>query len=39
MDELKEDFEDDIKEVLTEDQQKTYTTYMKNNCPNKGGKG
>lgn len=31
MDALKENFENDIKAVLTEDQQELYTTYLKNN--------
>lgn len=31
MEELKEDFEDDVKAVLTEDQEKLYTTYLKKN--------
>ena len=31
MEELKEDFENDVKDVLTKDQQKLYTTYLKKN--------
>jgi len=38
MDELKEDLENDVKVVLTEDQQESYTEYLKNNSSNKRGK-
>lgn len=31
MEEMKEDFEDDVKAVLTKDQQKLYTAYIKKN--------
>jgi len=35
MEELKEDFENDVKDVLTEDQQDLYTEYLKNNSSKK----
>lgn len=38
MDELKEDFENDVKDVLTDDQQELYTKYLKKNSSKKGGK-
>jgi len=38
MQKLKTDFETKVKAVLTEDQQKLYTTYLKNNRPPKGVK-
>lgn len=38
MDALKEDLENDINELLTEEQQELYTTYLKNNSSKKRGK-
>ena len=38
MEELKEDFENDVKDVLTDDQQELYTKYLKKNSSKKGGK-
>ncbi|MFD1293066.1 hypothetical protein ACFQ5N_04370 [Lutibacter holmesii] len=38
MEELKEDFENDVKDVLTEDQQKLYTTYQKKNSKKRKSK-
>ena len=38
MEALKEDLENDINELLTEEQQQLYTTYLKNNSSKKRGK-
>lgn len=38
MEELKEDFENEVKDVLTDDQQELYTEYLKNNSSKKRGK-
>lgn len=37
MEELKEDFENEVKDVLTDDQQELYTEYLKNNSSKKRG--
>ena len=38
MDEIKTSLENDIKALLTDDQQELYTTYLKNNSSKKKGK-
>jgi hypothetical protein len=35
MEALKKELEDDVKEVLNDDQQDLYKTYLKNNTPKK----
>ncbi len=37
MESFKRDFENDVRKVLSEDQQELYTSYMKNNRPKRGG--
>jgi hypothetical protein len=39
MEQLKEDFETEVKSVLTKDQQKQYETYLKNQKSQRGGQG
>lgn len=39
MDQMKKDFETEVKSVLTKDQQKQYETYMKKQRSQRGGKG
>jgi len=39
MDQMKKDFETDVKSVLTKDQQKQYETYMKKLQSQRGGQG
>ena len=36
MQSIRKNFEDDVKEVLSEDQQELYTRYLNNNRPKKG---
>jgi len=38
MEKFESEFENEVKALLTEDQQKAYTTYLKNNSPKKGRK-